>query len=100
MKLTMNRISQGEDEVIIRYHEMNGQIEMIAALAEGKAPKISARYDDEVILVSPESILYLESVDGVTWSMRAWKRPHYRGGREGFSGVPNPWSSIFTGSAL
>ena len=68
MKLTMNRISQGEDEVIIRYHEMNGQIEMIAALAEGKAPKISARYDDEVILVSPESILYLESVDGVTWA--------------------------------
>ena len=68
MKLTMNRISQGEDEVIIRYREINEQIEMIAALAEGKAPKISAKYGDEMILISPEAILYLESVDGVTWA--------------------------------
>lgn len=68
MKLTMNRISQGEDEVIIRYREFNEQIEMIAALAEGKAPKISAKFGDEMILVSPEAILYLESVDGATWA--------------------------------
>ena len=73
MKLTMNRISQGEDEVIIRYRELNEQIEMIAALAEGKVPKISARYGDEMILVSPEAILYLESVDGVTWAYLADK---------------------------
>ena len=26
MKLTMNRITQGEDEVIIKYHEINEQI--------------------------------------------------------------------------
>lgn len=68
MKLTMNKISQGDDEVIIRYREMNKQIEMIAALAEGKTSKISARYNDEMILLSPEDILYLESVDGVTWA--------------------------------
>lgn len=67
MKLTMNKIQQGEDEVLIRYREMNQQIEMIAALAEGKMSKISARYEDETILVSPEAVLYLESVDGVTW---------------------------------
>lgn len=73
MKLTMNRISQGEDEVIIRYREMNKQIEMIAALTEGKTSKISARYNDEMILISPESILYLESVDGVTWAYLADK---------------------------
>lgn len=68
MKLTMNKISQGDDEVIIRYREMNKQIEMIAALADGKTSKISARYNDEMILLSPEAILYLESVDGVTWA--------------------------------
>ena len=32
MKLTMNRITQGEDEVIIKYHEINEQIEAIAGL--------------------------------------------------------------------
>lgn len=68
MKLTMNKISQGDDEVIIRYREMNKQIEVIAALAEGKTSKISARYNNEVILLSPEAILYLESVDGVTFA--------------------------------
>lgn len=73
MKLTMNKISQGEDEVIIRYREMNKQIEMIAALAEGKTSKISARYNDEMILLNPEAILYLESVDGVTWAYLADK---------------------------
>lgn len=73
MKLTMNKILQGEDEVIIRYHEMNEQIEMLAALAEGKVLKIRARYNDEVILLSPETILYLESVDGVTWAYLADK---------------------------
>lgn len=73
MKLTMNKISQGDDEVIIRYREMNKQIEMIAALAEGKTSKISARYNDEMILLSPEAILYLESVEGVTWAYLADK---------------------------
>ena len=73
MKLTMNKISQGDDEVIIRYREMNKQIEMIAALAEGKTSKISARYNDEMILLNPEAILYLESVDGVTWAYLADK---------------------------
>ena len=73
MKLTMNKISQGDDEVIIRYREMNKQIEMIAALAEGKPSKITARYNDEMILLSPETILYLESVDGVTWAYLADK---------------------------
>lgn len=68
MKLTMNKIQQGEDEVIIRYREMNKQIEMIVAMAEGKMSKISGRYGDEMILISPETILYLESVEGVTWA--------------------------------
>ena len=73
MKLTMNKISQGDDELIIRYREMNKQIEMIAALTEGKTSKISARYNDEMILLNPEAILYLESVDGVTWAYLADK---------------------------
>lgn len=73
MKLTMNKIPQGEDEVIIRYREMTKQIEMIAALAEGKTSKISGRYGDGTILISPEDVLYLESVDGVTWAYLADK---------------------------
>jgi len=68
MKLTMNRILQGEDEVIIRYREMNAQIELIAALTEGKGQKIGVMWEGDTIMISPESILYLESVDGAVWA--------------------------------
>ena len=68
MKLTMNRITQGEDEVIIKYHEMNEQIEAMAGLVQGESQKISAYADGQTFLLLPEDILYLESVDGATFA--------------------------------
>ena len=68
MKLTMNRIAQGEDEVIIKYREMNEQIEAIAGLVQGASQKISACADGRTFLLLPEDILYLESVDGATFA--------------------------------
>ncbi|MCM1134563.1 MAG: LytTR family transcriptional regulator DNA-binding domain-containing protein [Clostridium sp.] len=68
MKLTMSRIAQGEDEVIIKYREMNEQIETIAGMVQGIGRKISASADGRTFLLQPEDILYLESVDGVTWA--------------------------------
>lgn len=68
MKLTMRRITQGEDEVIIRYREMNEQIEAIAGMARGAPQKISAFAEGRTFLVLPEDILYLESVDGATFA--------------------------------
>lgn len=68
MKLTMNRIAQGEDEVIIRYREMNEQIEAIARMAQGASQKISAYAQGRTFLILPEDILYLESVDGATFA--------------------------------
>ncbi|MCI8615381.1 LytTR family DNA-binding domain-containing protein [Parablautia intestinalis] len=68
MKLTMERIVKGEDEVIIRYHEMNKQLETIAGMVQGIGQKICAASDGQTLLLSPEDILYLESVDGVTYA--------------------------------
>lgn len=68
MKLTMNRITQGEDEVIIRYRDMNEQVEAVAALVQGTEQKLSALWEGEVLLLRPESVLYLESVDGATFA--------------------------------
>ncbi len=64
----MSRISQGEDEVIIRYRRMNGQIEAIAQMVQGLGQKISAFSGDQTLLLVPEDILYLESVDGTTYA--------------------------------
>lgn len=67
MKLKMNRISKGEEEVIIQYREMNEQIEAIAAMVQGAGQRLAAIDGDQTILLLPENILYAESVDGVTY---------------------------------
>lgn len=68
MKLTMSRITGGEDEVIIKYREMNEQIKTIAGIVQGNGRKICAYEDGKMHLLLPESIFYLESVDGVTYA--------------------------------
>lgn len=68
MKLQMNRISQGEDEVIIRYQEMTEQIEAIAAMVDGGQRRILAQWEDRQVVLRPEEILYFESVDNVTFA--------------------------------
>ncbi len=68
MKLTMNRIMQGEDEVIIRYRDMNEQIEAIAQLVQGREQKIQGFLEDQILLLRPEEVLYLESVDGTAFA--------------------------------
>lgn len=67
MKLRMNRITEGEEEVKIYYREMNEQIEAIVGLVEGLSQKISAQWENQRILIKPEDVLYLECVDSVTY---------------------------------
>lgn len=68
MKLTMNRILQGQEEVIIRYREMTPQIEAIADMVQGTGQKLSGVWQGERILISPEEVFYLESVDGASFA--------------------------------
>ncbi len=64
MRLELEQIDHGEDEVILRYREMNGQVEAIAAIARGMDPRICASMDGVRLLLRPEEIFYVESVDG------------------------------------
>lgn len=68
MKLTMNRIMEGREEVIIRYREMTPEIEAIAGMVQGTGQKLTGFFGEEMLLISPEEILYLESVDGISWA--------------------------------
>lgn len=73
MKLTMDKIAQGQEEVIIRYREMTPEIEAIACIVQGTGQKLMGFADGERVLLAPEEIFYLESVDGVTWAYPADK---------------------------
>lgn len=68
MKLTMQRIDQGEDEVIIRYQEQDKRIRAIAELIRGMEQKLCGSCGEEKVMFLPEEVLYLESVDGVSFA--------------------------------
>lgn len=67
MKLILKKIEAGENEVIIKYLERNRQIERIIECVKGQTNKIVATNEEKSFLVAPKDVIYLESVDGVTY---------------------------------
>ncbi len=80
MKLSMEVTDGKEDEVIIRYRRMNARIEAIAALVRETEPRISGADEGGQLLLRPEDIFYLESVDGVTFAYLKEKVCRINGG--------------------
>lgn len=68
MKFTMNRITRGEDEVILNYLEMNAEVERIANFLRGEQTKLIGWIDKVQTVIEPKNILYIESVDGRTYA--------------------------------
>ncbi|MGN0377876.1 MAG: LytTR family DNA-binding domain-containing protein [Suilimivivens sp.] len=67
MKITLQQITDGKEEVIIKYRQMTDQIEGIVKYIEGQSEKLLGTKDGNQFLVSIHKVIYLESVDGVTW---------------------------------
>lgn len=70
MKLTMEQITEGRDEVIIRYRQMNEEVETIVSVVQTAGKRIDGYEDGRQFLLSLEQIYYFESVDGVTVTER------------------------------
>ena len=68
MKLTLNQIAEGEDEVVIRYQNMNETIASIIEIVGGGKKKLTGVWEKQTLLLKPEDIFYLESVDGTTFA--------------------------------
>lgn len=68
MKLTMKQITEGEDEVIIRYHHLNNEVESIASIVQSSGKRIEGYEDGRQLFLLPEQIYYFESVDGTTYA--------------------------------
>lgn len=67
MKLTLQQITKGQEEVIVRYFERNEEVESLIRRIEQKNDKILAVNEDRKILVAPADVLYLESVDNAVF---------------------------------
>ena len=68
MKFTANQISQGEDEVILNYREMNDEVAKIMAFFRNESRKIIGWKEKTQVVIVPDDILYIESVDGRTYA--------------------------------
>lgn len=67
LKVTLQQIDKGNEEVIIRYRQMTEHLAGIVEYLEGKSEKLSGTKDGQQFFVSIQDILYLESVDGITY---------------------------------
>lgn len=67
VKITLQQIEKGNEEVIIKYKKMTPQIEEIVKYLEGQAKKLLVRKDGQQIKIGISDVIYLESVDGTTF---------------------------------
>lgn len=68
MKYTLERIIQGEDEVIVRYQTMTPEIQRICNFLDNGQKKIIGNAEDRQVILERNQILYIESVDGRTYA--------------------------------
>lgn len=63
MKLTMQQISEGEDEIILRYRELTPEIFALIDQIKQETTTILGKADDRQYRINPYHIYYFESVD-------------------------------------
>ncbi len=68
MKFTMEKIPEGEDEVILRYCQMTPEVERIWKLLHGTQGKLTGWKEKTRVVLEVDKILYIESVDGRTFA--------------------------------
>lgn len=68
MKYIINQLPHGEEELILNYVNKTAEVERILAfLGEGEK-KIIGSIEERQVILKPEEILYVESVDGKTFA--------------------------------
>ena len=68
MKIRIEQIKDGEEELILRYREKTREIDEILSYLNKRSKAILCKKDGEDVLVSPNDVIYLESVDGTTYA--------------------------------
>lgn len=68
MKYRMEKIPEGEDEVILRYCRMTPEVERIWNFLHTGQAKLMGWKDKTHVVLDVNKILYIESVDGRTYA--------------------------------
>lgn len=68
MKYTIQKIPHGEEELILRYQNETPEITRILRFLDGEQTTLVGLKDKQQVLIRPQQILYIESVDGRTFA--------------------------------
>lgn len=68
MKYTIEYISQGENEVILRCHSPSAEMDQLIRFLESQNRKLIGSKDGIRRILEPSQILYVESVEGKTFA--------------------------------
>lgn len=67
MKVRVEQIAAGEDEVLIRCKQVTPQVEALLRFLDAAGQKLVGMCDGVQLVVEPQEILYIESVEGRTF---------------------------------
>ncbi|WP_258728730.1 LytTR family DNA-binding domain-containing protein [Bacillus atrophaeus] len=67
MKIRVEHILEGENEIILRCTELDTEMLEVLALLKDRTVKIAAQKDGEVVMLLPGQVFYTEAVDGRTF---------------------------------
>ena len=68
MKLHLEEISEGQEEVLVRYRQMNATIQAICDLVQKPDKKLLVSSDGDQQYMLIDDLLYFESIDGKTFA--------------------------------
>ena len=68
MKYIINQRTDGEDELILNYGEVNEEVERILAFMEQGNRRILGWKENEQVIIASGELLYVESVEGKTFA--------------------------------
>ena len=63
MKITLNQIREGEDEIILNYLEMTPELERIVNFLRSGKKRLIGWQEKRQVVLEPGKLFYIESVD-------------------------------------
>lgn len=68
MRYEINKINCDEPELILNYEELNPEVKAAIAFMEKSQKRLVGKAEGEVLVFSPDQVLYFEKVDEKTFA--------------------------------
>lgn len=67
MRIRLEQVEKGQEEICLKYSEMTPEVQAILHYMNKENHTIMAKKEDRQVMVLPGDVIYLESVEGITY---------------------------------